>query len=183
MYTDIKRQSGLNNLNLPIFFEQIIMKTILYSLLSLSLLATVASCKDEKTTCVESTVKVPGSDSIALRNYITNNSITAEYDSRGFYYKITNQGDSKKPSQCATVNIDYVGKLTNGTVFDSNNNQSFSLLNLISGWRMGVPHIGEGGEMTLYLPPALGYGNEDNGPIPGGSITIFTIKLHTIIKD
>ncbi|MNS07682.1 putative FKBP-type peptidyl-prolyl cis-trans isomerase FkpA precursor [compost metagenome] len=160
------------------------MKSVLYTILSAAILSTAVSCKDKSSsTCVDVNISIPERDSVALKNYITNNSINAEYDSRGFYYKIQNQGSSKKPSQCATIMIDYSGKLVNGTVFDSNNNQTFSLLSLISGWRMGMPLVGEGGEIILYLPPALGYGDEDNGPIPGGSITIFTIKLHSITKD
>lgn len=160
------------------------MKSVLYTILSAAIISTAVSCKDKTSSdCVAVTVTIPERDSLALKNYITDNNIAAEYDSRGFYYKIQNPGSSKKPSQCATVSIDYSGKLTNGFVFDSNNNQTFSLLNLITGWRMGVPLIGEGGEIILYLPPALGYGDEDNGPIPGGSVTIFTIKLHSITKD
>ena len=160
------------------------MKSVLYTLLSATLVSAAVSCKDKtSTTCVDTKVVVPARDSVALRNYITNNNITAEYDSRGFYYKIQNAGSSKKPSECATVMIDYSGKLANGTIFDSNTNTTFSLQSLIAGWRMGVPLIGEGGEVILYLPPALGYGDNDNGPIPGGSVTIFTIKLHNITKD
>ena len=153
-------------------------------MLSAAILSTAVSCKDKaSSTCVDVKIAVPERDSTALKNYITSNNIPAEFDSRGFYYKILNPGSDKKPSQCATIMIDYSGKLVNGTVFDSNTNQNFSLLSLISGWRMGVPLIGEGGEIVLYLPPALGYGDEDNGPIPGGSVTIFTVKLHSITKD
>ncbi|RQO31734.1 FKBP-type peptidylprolyl isomerase [Taibaiella sp. KBW10] len=160
------------------------MKKALYTILTLSVLA-AGACKDKTTTttCVESTVTVPQRDATALANYITNNNITAEFDSRGFYYTIHSSGDAKKPSQCATISIDYSGKLTNGTVFDSNTNKSFALENLIPGWRMALPKIGAGGELTLYLPPALAYGDSDNGSIPGGSILIFKIKLNVITKD
>lgn len=160
------------------------MKKVLYTVLALSVLSTVAcKSKTSSTECVESTVTVPQRDATALSNYISSNHITADFDSRGFYYTIQSSGDTKKPSQCATINIDYSGKLTNGTVFDSNVNTSLAVEGLIPGWRMAIPKIGAGGEMTLYLPPALGYGDNDSGSIPGGSILIFKIKLNAITKD
>ena len=34
-----------------------------------------------------------------------------------------------------------------------------------------------GDEWILYVPPALGYGDEDKGPIPANSVLIFRIQL------
>jgi FKBP-type peptidyl-prolyl cis-trans isomerase FkpA len=110
------------------------------------------------------------------------NQIEATLDSRGFYYVINTPGDEQKPNQCSKVVIDYTGKFTSGQQFDGNLNSTFYLSTVVPGFRMGVPLIGNGGEITLFLPPSLGYGADDNGAIPGGSILVFRIKLHSFTQ-
>lgn len=143
----------------------------------------LSACKDKiYTTCYESKVVVPANDSVNLANYIVNTNIVAQYDPRGFYYNIHNAGTGTKPTQCSRINTSYSGKLINGTYFDNTQNVSFSLESVIPGWRMAVPLIAPGGEITFYLPPALGYGNNDHGSIPGGSILIFNLTLNTVTE-
>ncbi len=153
--------------------------------LALGTAAAFAACtpKTKVTPCVDTTVSVTQADSIALKNFIDQNNIDATYDSRGFYYRVHTLGTGKKPGQCAGVLVDYTGKLTNGTVFDSGNNISMAVRNLIPGFRMAMPLFGEGSEYSIYLPPSLAYGNADNGSIPGGSILIFKIKLNSITDE
>jgi len=78
------------------------------------------------------------------------------------------------------VVVNYVGKLTNGTIFDSGNNVSFSLGGLITGWQEGIPLIAPGGSITLYLPPSLAYGSRATGSIPANSNLIFKIDLKSV---
>jgi FKBP-type peptidyl-prolyl cis-trans isomerase FkpA len=73
--------------------------------------------------------------------------------------------------------VKYTGRLTNGSVFDSSTGATFALANLITGWQQGIPYIGKGGKITLYLPPSLGYGSQASGSIPANSILIFEIEL------
>jgi len=76
--------------------------------------------------------------------------------------------------------VNYGGKFTNGTQFDAANNVPFQLSRLVIGWQEGIPLIGTGGSITLYLPPSLGYGSADYGDIPGNSILIFDISLTAV---
>lgn len=147
--------------------------------------ALFAACtpKTKVEPCVDVTTSVSQSDSIALKNFIDQNNIEATYDSRGFYYRVHTQGTGRVPGQCAVVVTDYTGKLVNGTVFDSRNNITMTMRDLIPGFRMGASLFKEGSEFTIYLPPSLGYGNNDNGSIPGGSILIFKIKLNSITQE
>jgi len=88
------------------------------------------------------------------------------------------------------VSVLYVGKLPDGTVFDSsqahgNTPLAFTLgaPGLIAGFQIGVNGMKEGGERLIAVPPSLGYGSQDvkdaSGKvvIPANSTLVFDIKL------
>ena len=137
---------------------------------------TMAGCS-KKDTCPSVNITAPSTEVATLKAYLDANSINATADSRGFFYTITAAGSADKPTACQTVNVAYEGKLTNGQTFDSNANATFPLSNLITGWQEGIPLIGTGGSIVLYLPPSLGYGSRATGGIPANSNLIFTIDL------
>ena len=138
--------------------------------------STIISCK-KNASCPTVTYAAPASEVTALKAYLDANSISAIADSRGFFYTISNAGSSGKPTTCNTVTVSYTGRLTSGTVFDSGNGVSFPLSNLILGWQEGIPLIGAGGSIILYLPPSLAYGASGSGPIPPNANLIFAIDL------
>lgn len=89
-----------------------------------------------------------------------------------------------------SVSVLYVGKLQDGTVFDSsaahgNQPLTFTLgaQGLIAGFQIGVNGMKEGGERLIAVPATLGYGAQDvkdaSGKvvIPANSTLIFDIKL------
>ena len=114
---------------------------------------------------------------VTLKQYIDTNKISATEDSRGFYYTIESPGSGAKPTVSSNVTVNYVGKLTNGNTFDSGKAVSFNLKDLIVGWQYGIPLIAPGGSITLYLPPTLAYGSQDQNGIPANSVLIFKIDL------
>jgi FKBP-type peptidyl-prolyl cis-trans isomerase len=88
------------------------------------------------------------------------------------------------------VSVLYVGKLPDGTVFDSsaahgNQPLTFTLgtQGLIPGFQIGVNGMKVGGERLMAIPPALGYGSTDvkdsTGKviIPANSTIVFDVKL------
>jgi len=88
------------------------------------------------------------------------------------------------------VSVLYVGKLPDGTVFDSSQahgNQplvfTLGAPGLIAGFQIGVNGMKEGGERLIAVPPSLGYGSQDvkdaSGKvvIPANSTLVFDIKL------
>jgi FKBP-type peptidyl-prolyl cis-trans isomerase len=87
-----------------------------------------------------------------------------------------------------TVTVNYVGMLSDGTVFDSSvaRNQPFSFQlgagQVIAGWDQGVAGMKVGGKRVLTIPPDLGYGPQTYGPIPGGSTLIFQVELLSVKK-
>lgn len=128
--------------------------------------------------CDPVTTKAPPTEIAILRSYITNAAITATEDDRGFFYKIEQPGDvAKKPNPCSDVTVNYALNLTDGTPVESADGISFNLSGLIIGWQEGIPLIGPGGKIILYLPPSLAYGSQATGKIPANSILIFTIDL------
>jgi FKBP-type peptidyl-prolyl cis-trans isomerase len=94
-------------------------------------------------------------------------------------------GAEAKAGNMVTVN--YVGKLTNGTVFDASANHgttgfSFPLGagQVIKGWDQGVAGMKVGGKRELVIPASLGYGAQSVGSIPANSTLIFEVELTAI---
>jgi peptidylprolyl isomerase len=92
-------------------------------------------------------------------------------------------GQAVKNGEQVTVN--YVGTLTNGTVFDSSfsRNKPFTFTlgagQVIKGWDLGVAGMKVGGERKLVIPSSLGYGatGTPGGPIPPNATLNFTVDL------
>jgi len=81
-----------------------------------------------------------------------------------------------------TITVHYTGTFADGTKFDSslNRGEPFSFQvpgQVIAGWNQGVLGMQVGGVRKLIIPPQLGYGPTDYGPIPGNSTLYFTIEL------
>ncbi len=84
-----------------------------------------------------------------------------------------------------TVTVNYVGSLTDGTVFDASANHgtagfTFTLGagQVIKGWDEGIVGMRVGGTRKLVIPAALAYGNQAVGNvIPANSTLVFTVEL------
>jgi peptidylprolyl isomerase len=81
------------------------------------------------------------------------------------------------------VTLNYIGIFENGTKFDSSYDRGKPLTftlgagQVIPGWDLGIVGMKVGGKRKLTIPPALGYGANDYGPIPGNSTLIFEVEL------
>lgn len=99
----------------------------------------------------------------------------------GLQYKILKQGNNNNPTTRSRVTIHYQGKHANNSVFDSTYNDEplkLSLRKAIKGWKEGLPLIGEGGRMVLFVPPRLAYGRRGAPPsIKRNETLIFIIDL------
>jgi len=83
------------------------------------------------------------------------------------------------------VSMRYVGKLTNGKVFDSNSKGKPLTFNLgkgevIKGWDQGIVGMQVGGERELVIPPNMAYGSAKQPGIPANSTLVFECKLLSI---
>jgi FKBP-type peptidyl-prolyl cis-trans isomerase FkpA len=154
------------------------MKALLFLLL-LGVL-TMSSCK-KKDICEPSTFKAPESEINALRTILDNQNVTYTEDSRGFFYEIKKLEDGEKPDVCSTVRVKYELRLMNGNIIESTPDVTFQLGSLILGWQMGIPLIGKGSSIILYLPPALAYGDQSSANLPANSNLIFEIELLDVL--
>src|SRR5688500_19046353 len=124
------------------------MRKLVFGLAMVLVLAT--GCKKEKE-CGDDTV-APASEEQALAAYLAANNIVATKHKSNMYYQINAPGSGGSPNACSVIQIDYVGKLTNGQTFDQGDNKIFQLGGLISGWIQGVPLIQKGGQIRLFVP-------------------------------
>ncbi|HUC88939.1 MAG TPA: FKBP-type peptidyl-prolyl cis-trans isomerase [Candidatus Paceibacterota bacterium] len=89
-----------------------------------------------------------------------------------------------------TLVMNYTGRLTNGTVFDSNVDPKFGHVEpftfvlgagqVIKGWDEGLVGMKVGEKKTLTIPPEKGYGAQAVGSIPANSTLIFDVELVAI---
>lgn len=158
---------------------------IIYSALILWVMAgTLSSCtKGQDTSCQANavTAAAPAGEIADVQNYLSTNGITATQHSSGLFYSISGTATGGSPSQCSRVSVRYTGRLTSGTIFDQASTPvSFFLYELIAGWRIGLPMISSGQTIRLYIPPSLGYGNQQAGTVPPNSILIFDVELVSV---
>jgi len=100
----------------------------------------------------------------------------------GLQYKVLKEGTGKQPKTTDTVEVNYEGKLLNGTVFDSSYKRgqsiSFPLNQVIPGWTEGVALMKEGAKYEFFIPSNLAYGSQGAGTDIGPDETlIFTVEL------
>lgn len=136
----------------------------------------MSACK-KNDLCEPPTFKAPESETNALRTILDNRNTIYTEDSRGFFYNFTQKVEGDKPDLCSTVRVKYELRLMDGTLIETNNDVTFRLAGLISGWQMGIPLIGKGSRIILFLPPALAYGSQATSSIPANSNLIFEIEL------
>lgn len=94
-----------------------------------------------------------------------------------------NETKGTKPNSGQAVSVHYTGYLQDGKIFDSSVERgepiSFPLGQgrVIKGWdeAIGYMHVGE--KARLIIPPAIGYGQREMGPIPANSTLIFDVEL------
>lgn len=105
----------------------------------------------------------------------------------GLQYEVIKEGTGQKPLATSTVKVDYVGTLLNGDKFDSSIDRGepavFPLDGVIPGWTEGVQLMTVGSKYKLYVPSALGYGDQGAGGVIGPNETlVFEVELLSIEK-
>lgn len=104
----------------------------------------------------------------------------------GLLYKVIKQGDGALPVDTSKVDVDYEGKLVDGTVFDSSykrgKSAQFGVTQVIKGWTEALKMMPVGSEYELCIPYDLAYGERGNRNIPPFSTLIFKVELKGIVE-
>jgi FKBP-type peptidyl-prolyl cis-trans isomerase FkpA len=115
-----------------------------------------------------------------IQTYLREKGIhNAERTETGLYYSILEQGDGRSIPVDAIISCRYKGYLTNGRPFDSQLGEpvDLRLKQLIPGWREAMMYMHVGTRAHLFIPPQLGYKNQQKGEIPENSVLIFDIEI------
>ena len=95
----------------------------------------------------------------------------------GLRYAVLKPGTGPKPTDADFVLVKYKGSLKDGTVFDQQERAPFPVNAVVPGFSEGLKQMQKGGKYRLWIPPALGYGDRQTGPIPANSELIFDVEL------
>lgn len=162
-----------------------------YYLLGVVCFLVCTSCS-KKNACgfKESSVTATDNERTALADSLEKYGITATLEHpSGFRYKINKAGTGDTTATlCSVVTCEYWGGFFNGNGFDSTTTTPFvfSLGQMIVGWQKGIPLVKAGGEITLYIPPSLAYGNQSKPNaagqvlIPANSYLVFRVSVSKI---
>lgn len=104
----------------------------------------------------------------------------------GLQYSVIKQGTGELPNDTSEVEVNYEGKLIDGTVFDSSYQRkqpaTFRANQVIKGWGEALKLMPVGSTYELVIPYELAYGERGNQGIPPYSTLIFKVELLGIKK-
>ena len=106
----------------------------------------------------------------------------------GLQYKVLVKGNGEVPLEDQKVQVNYEGRLIDGTVFDASARHGdkpseFKPNQVIKGWTEALTMMPVGSKWQLFIPYYLAYGNRSAGEIKPYSALIFDVELVGIVKN
>mgnify|MGYP001361860771 FL=1 len=103
----------------------------------------------------------------------------------GLQYRVIETGEGRSPGPADTVVVHYVGRLIDGTEFDSSRDRgtpaTFRLGGIIPGWQEALQLMHEGDVWEVVIPSELAYGARGAGTSIGPNETlVFEIELISV---
>jgi len=122
-----------------------------------------------------------GTDFLAKNKVKTGVQSTAS----GLQYRIIKEGAGASPVETDKVEVEYTGRLIDGTVFDSTKKTGkavvFPVNGVIPGWTEALTLMKPGAVWEVFIPSNLAYGERGQGQVIGPNQTlIFEIHLKSI---
>jgi FKBP-type peptidyl-prolyl cis-trans isomerase len=133
----------------------------------------------------KSTLAPENNGAAAVNSTATNTNTTNVNEGSSIQTKDLVIGTGAPVEKGMVVSVNYVLKLSDGTLVQDSKQvsqgQPFQYLagagQLIPGWEMGVQGMRVGGKRVITIPPELGYGAQQAGPIPPNSTLVFEIEV------
>ncbi len=105
----------------------------------------------------------------------------------GLTYTVLKSGaaDGPHPARSDTVTVHYIGRLTDGTVFDASGGDGtgearFKVSDVIAGFSAALKLMRPGDLWRISIPAYLAYGDQAKPKIPPGSTLVFDLELISI---
>jgi FKBP-type peptidyl-prolyl cis-trans isomerase FkpA len=92
-------------------------------------------------------------------------------------FTVVKAGTGPSPTDTDIVLVKYEGKLADGTVFDANEQAPMQVAGVVPGFAQALKRMQKGGKYKIVIPPKLGYGAMEQGPIPANSTLNFEVEL------
>lgn len=112
-----------------------------------------------------------------MADYVKKSGMTFKTTASGLQYSVKTEGTGDSPKNGDVCKCNYVGKFLDGKIFDQNKNMDMPIGGMIPGFNEALMMMKKGGKATFLIPPAIGYGDQGQGPIPGNSPLVFEVEL------
>ena len=159
--------------------------------------AEIEKMREEKMAeAAEMAKKASEEEQISMVKYLADKKITTKPTESGLIYIEKTKGNGPVAAKGKKVKMIYIGRLTDGTLFDTNvekvakeNNMfqegrpydafEFTVGNgeVIPGWDEALQLMKEGGKATFIIPSKIGYGEMSQGKIKPFSTLVFDVEL------
>lgn len=127
---------------------------------------------------------VPPADPAAQAKFLADNARTAgvQTTASGLQYKVLTSGPATgvRPVLGDAVKVNYKGSLSDGTPFDASQPgqpSEWQVGQLVEGFNEALTLMRKGDKWMIYIPASLGYGDQQRGSIPAGSVLVFEVEL------
>jgi FKBP-type peptidyl-prolyl cis-trans isomerase len=140
--------------------------------------------------------KFKGQEPGKMAKYIADNKLNVTKTASGLEYVITKPGAGPTPSKGDTVYVNYVGRFTDGKVFETNVKDEavkakkmnpmmqyqpialpIGMGRVIPGWDEGLMLLNKGAKATFIIPSALAYGEQGNRMVGPFTPLVFEVEL------
>jgi len=123
-----------------------------------------------------------------IQQYIAKNNLAMQSTASGLYYQVIKPGTGGKTAQRGSqIVMSYVGRLTNGSIFDSAKANEDRFIRFPWGVSATLPGLDqvagllkEGDSAKVIMPSNLAFGSQAYTKIPAYSVLIFDISLKKI---
>jgi FKBP-type peptidyl-prolyl cis-trans isomerase FkpA len=138
-------------------------------------------------------------DRVTIAEYLLNtpmDSVRRIHDPSGVVIVIHEEGQGARPNPSGLIYLNYVGKLLDGSVFDTNiesvarannlfsENASYRIYqfslgsnNVIQGWNVAFARMNSGTKATIIIPSPWAYQSSTRERIPENSILVFEVDF------